>query len=429
MTKSEQTKPNLKKTPAGGGAVETYLAPPPPSNGKVVGIDCHPDTFTAAVFVGQTPHDARKIESRENLSLDALLQWASAQLSAKDIILMEAGSNSFELCKRLGALGLRAFVLESCHVGKHVKTYADNDKMAAARIALVYLAGNAPCVWVPDDKTLERRQLFHAYRNAVKEETAATNSLKGFLNQHGIRLGKHSPKDKKTPEWVASQKPFSDLNKQLLDTHWKRIAQAQERRKLLYRLICDEMTGDPFMMRCMKLLGIGIVSAFGLLAIIGDIHRFDTPAKLVAYIGLNPGQRQSGTSKYIRLGVGHRGRGDIRGILTQCAQAVLRRGMNTPLGKWGWQLFARKGNRNVAVAAIARKLVVQVWHLLRGNPPVSLESDGGLRLKLAKLVSHLGKALRQKHALGNSITEAITTLVARCNNQQSAASTPNPIPA
>ena len=30
-------------------------------------------------------------------------------------------------------------VLESCHVGKHAKTYADNDKMAAARIALVFL--------------------------------------------------------------------------------------------------------------------------------------------------------------------------------------------------------------------------------------------------------------------------------------------------
>jgi len=46
---------------------------------------------------------------------------------------MEAGSNSFELHRRLLALGLRAVVMESCHVGKHAKTYADNDKMAAAR--------------------------------------------------------------------------------------------------------------------------------------------------------------------------------------------------------------------------------------------------------------------------------------------------------
>ena len=28
---------------------ETYLAPPPPSKGRIIGLDCHPDTFTAAV--------------------------------------------------------------------------------------------------------------------------------------------------------------------------------------------------------------------------------------------------------------------------------------------------------------------------------------------------------------------------------------------
>jgi hypothetical protein len=142
-----------------GVEAETFLAPPPPPDGNIIGLDCHPDTFTAAVFVGQTPHDARKLTSKENLSMQALLDWAKAELTPKDIILLEAGSNSFEVCRRLGKQGLRACVLESCHVGKHAKTYADNDKMATARIALVYLAGNAPCVWVPDEQSRERREL------------------------------------------------------------------------------------------------------------------------------------------------------------------------------------------------------------------------------------------------------------------------------
>ncbi|MES2570179.1 MAG: hypothetical protein V4710_09015 [Verrucomicrobiota bacterium] len=50
----------------------------------------------------------------------------------------------------------------------------------------------------------------------------------------------------------------------------------------------------------------------------------------------------------------------MRNLLMQAAQAVLRVGRNTTLGKWGWKLFARKGARNIAVAAVARKLVVQV---------------------------------------------------------------------
>lgn len=403
-----------KKSPGEGGMTETYLAPAPPSNGKIIGLDCHPDTFTAAVFVGQTPHDARKTGSRENLSLEALLKWASAELAPQDIILLEAGSNSFEVCKRLGNLGLRACVLESCHVGRHAKTYADNDKMAAARIALVYLAGNAPCVWVPDEQSRERRELLHAYRKAVSEHTAASNSLKAYLNGHGIRLGKHNPGQQATTLWVARQRVWSSLQTNILEEHFSRIAAAKERRGRLYRMIGVEMSGDPPMLRCMQVLGVGIVSAFALLAVIGDIRRFHSPEKLVAYIGLNPGQRQSGRGKDLRLGVGNRGRGDIRHLLIQGAQAVLRSGRHTLLGRWGWKLFARKGSRNVAVAAVARKLLVQVWHLLQGNPPTARETDQSFRLKLHKLAVALGCAVRQTSGLGQSLATAVKTLLLRC---------------
>jgi len=416
MTKTYILKTPTQTVPTERSAVETYLAPPPPSKGKIIGLDCHPDTFTAAVFVGQTPHDARKIGSRENLSLEALLKWAAAELTPQDIILMEAGSNSFELCKRLTSLGLKACVLESCHVGKHAKTYADNDKMAAARIALVYLAGNAPCVWVPDEQTRERRELLHAYRKAVGDQTAATNSIKAYLNGRGIRLGKHSLDEKGTSQWILEQANWSALQKNILAEHLANITESKERRKRLYRLIAAEIATDPTMMRCMKILGVGIVSAFALLAVIGDIGRFHSPEKLVAYIGLNPGQRQSGKGKDIRLGVGRRGRGDIRHLLIQGAQAIMRSGRNNPLAQWGWKLFARKGNRNVAVAAIARKLLVQVWHLLHGNPLLGLESDTSFRVKLQKLAVALGATLRTGIGLGKTLQESIKTLLLRCQN-------------
>jgi transposase len=151
---------------------EIYTAPPPPEKGRVIGLDCHPDTYTAAVFQGQTPHNARKLTTRENLTLEKLLNWATTEFNREDLFLMEAGTNSFEIHRRLLAKGLRAVVLESAHVGKHAKSYADNDKMAAARIALVYLSGNAPCVWVPDMLSCERRELLHAYLNAVGHQTA-----------------------------------------------------------------------------------------------------------------------------------------------------------------------------------------------------------------------------------------------------------------
>jgi transposase len=304
-------------------------------------------------------------------------------------------------------------VLESAHVGKHAKTYADNDKMAASRIVLVYLAGNAPCVWIPDDLSTQRRELLHAHQKAVSDHTAASNSLKGYLNQFAIRLGKRGLKDERSREWIASQRDWSELQKELLSDYFGELDNQAERRKRLHRLIAREVCAEPLMLRCMKLLGIGVINAFALLAIIGDVRRFERPEKLVAYLGLNPGQRQSGHGKNIKLGVGKRGRADIRHLLIQGAQAILRMGKATPLGQWGWKLFARKGNRNTAVAAVARKLVVQVWHLLSGNAPTIVEPNKSLTIKLQKLIVILGKSMRAEMGLPISLAECVLELQRR----------------
>ena len=405
----EPKKKERPRTPEEGRreGIETYLAPPLPSKGRIIGLDCHPDTFTAAVFKGSTPHDARKISSHPDMSLKKLLDWAARDFTRDDLFLMEAGSNSFEIHRRLLALGLRAVVMESCHVGKHAKTYSDNDKMAAARIALVYLAGNAPCVWIPDPVTCERRELLHAYNKAVTDHTAATNALKGYLNQFAIRPGSRGLGLERTHAWILGQRDWTPLQRELLTDAFTEHDNQAARRKRLLRLIGRQVSAEPLMLRCMKLLGIGIINAFALIAIIGDIRRFETPAKLVAYIGLNPGQRESGRGKNIKLGIGKRGRGDMRRLLVQGAHAVLRMGRGTPLGKWGWKLFARKGQRNIAVAAVARKLLVQVWHALMGNPPDAMETDNSFTTKLRKLTVTLGKVLRAELSLPGNLDACV----------------------
>ena len=407
---------NLQKTPSEDGMIATaeiYAAPAPPDKGRVIGLDCHPDTFTAAVFKGQTPHDARKLASRCDISLEELLNWVAKEFTREDIFLMEAGSNSFEICRRLHSLGMRAVVLESCHVGKHAKTYADNDKLAAARIVLVFLAGNAPCVWIPDPQTCERRELLHAYQSTVSSSTGAINTLKSYLSQFGIRPGSRGLQKESTRRWVTQQREWSEMQTALLSDYFAHLDAQNERRNRLRIMINQQVIAEPLMLRCMKLLGIGVINAFALLAIIGNVKRFERPEKLVAYIGLNPGQRQSGRGKNIKLGVGKRGRSDLRALLTQGAQNVLRTGVHTPLGKWGWKLFARKGVRNTAVAAVARKLVVQVWHLLSGNPPIALEAEKRLTLKLQRLAVELGKNVRVQIGLPFSLQECVIELQRR----------------
>ncbi|HEU4679656.1 MAG TPA: transposase [Terrimicrobiaceae bacterium] len=203
------------------------------------------------------------------------------------------------------------------------------------------------------------------------------------------------------------------MQREILGEYFGDLDGSKERRRRLYRLIAAEMSVEPRMLRSLKVLGVGLINAFALLSVIGEVRRFERPEKLVAYIGLNPGQRQSGTGKNVKLGVGKRGRGDIRHLLIQGAQAVLRSGRATALGQWGWKLFARKGSRHVAVAAVARKLLVQVWHLLSGHPPIALETHKSFTLKLHKLAAALGAPLRRQLGLGDSLSSCIHTLQSR----------------
>ena len=49
----------------------------------------------------------------------------------------------------------------------------------------------------------------------------------------------------------------------------------------------------------------------------------------------------------------------------------------------------KKGCKNIAVAAVARKLTVAIWHLLRGHFTPLLELNEHLETKLTKLATTL----------------------------------------
>ena len=61
-----------------------------------------------------------------------------------------------------------------------------------------------------------------------------------------------------------------------------------------------------------------------------------------------------------------------------------------PLHKWGLKLALKK-HRNLAVAAVARKLVTAIWHLLKGHFTPLLEMTKQLQLKLSVIAGILGK--------------------------------------
>jgi transposase len=378
----------------------------------VVGIDIHPDMFTASMLAGLTNREASVVKRFKDIPTEELERWARKHLIKGDIVLFEAGNNSFEAVRRLEALGLTACVLESRQIGQIADSFLDNDVIASERIARAYLTGMTKVVWVPDDVTAERRELLHAYNKAQQSETRAVNALKSYLNQFHIRLGGKNPRLERNRLWVEEQREWSPLQKKILDSCFDALTFATAQTEEFYQMICREVIADPMMCGCLRILGIGPINAFAIVATVGDINRFSSPGKLVNYLGLHPGRKTSGKQTDVKKGIGLRGRKEMRTLLIQGAQAVMRQKQgSSTLRDWGWRLFLRKGNRNVAVAAVARKMTIQLWHLLKGHGSTFEEQVDSLKLKLTKILRKLGKEFRQQLELPANTAHCVEVIM------------------
>lgn len=100
---------------------------------------------------------------------------------------------------------------------------------------------------------------------------------------------------------------------------------------------------------------------------IDDPHRFDTGRQVSADTGLIPEQRQSGQTK--RLGaITKRGSRLWRGALVEIAWMLLR------FNPWALEVYNRiyarqKTRKKTAIVAVARKLLVCCWAMLKHNQP------------------------------------------------------------
>lgn len=359
---------------------------------RVIGFDSHPDSFTAAVLKGPTPAAAVVEKIFNKVPMHRLQSWAKKNSTAEDLFVLEASGNSFQVVRGLNAIERKALVLESCHLGKLKEAHANNDKISAVRIGKAYLAGTAKEVWVPDAKTQEWRDWFHAHCKATKRLTQMQARLRSYLSDNGVRLKKGTllvnvseveKQIRQTREWSARQW-------QVIQILLEDLRHANQQRQHWRSLISQEVLSEPNLLALVRLCGVREMVAFALGAFIGDIGRFSHPKKLVKYAGLNPAFDDSGNSQWSG-GVGGHGNRCLRCALIEGAQAILRSSKN-PLARWGKRLLARKGATNLVVCAMARKLIVAAWYLMTGRWTTLEEIDPGLSLKIGKIISQVGDA-------------------------------------
>ena len=160
----------------------------------------------------------------------------------------------------------------------------------------------------------------------------------------------------------------------------------------------------PAAARLAEIPGVSPMLARAIIAEVGlDMARFPTAGHLVSWAGLCPSARQSGTRT--RAGKKGQGNGYLRASLGQGAIGAARTA--TFLGERYHRIARRRGKAKAQVA-VARSILVIIWHLLKD--PAARYTDLGPGYYQARL--DIGRKLRnhirQIQALGFDVTIAKT---------------------
>jgi len=113
--------------------------------------------------------------------------------------------------------------------------------------------------------------------------------------------------------------------------------------------------------------GVGDQTSFQLLAELGDLRRFTDVRQVVALVGLNPQQRQSGRSVHYTAGIARMGRSSLRAALY--LPAVVAKRHNPVLSAFAERLTAQGLAPKAVIVAVMRKLLHLAYGVIHSNRP------------------------------------------------------------
>jgi transposase len=256
---------------------------------------------------------------------------------------------------------------------------------AAAVLAKLYAGGFLPEVWVPDGRTGALRRQVSRRTQLVRQRTRIKNIVQSILHAHLVPPCPHADLfGANGRAWLAAQALPED-ERLAVERHVRTLDGMLADLRAVERDIARHALDDEGVRRLMTIPGIDMVVAVGLAAAIGDVARFASAEKLVAYLGLNPSVRQSGEGPARHGRIAKQGRGHARGMLVEAAWAAAR--SPGPFRAFFRRISARRG-QHVAAVATARKLAVLAWRLLtRGEdyvwarPALQARKQRGLELR------------------------------------------------
>lgn len=328
----------------------------------------------------------QRCDFRIDADRQSILGFA-ASLTEGDAVALEATFHSWAIWSLLSGHGTRVVVANSMQVKAIAHARVKTDKIDAHILAQLLRADFIPEVQMPDVATWELRQLMTHRQLLVRQRTAARNAVCGILNRKLLTPALKELFGPSGRRWILAQH-YTDIERLMLDNDLAHLDALDERLGVIDAKLRELASHSLNVKLLMTIPGVNVTVAIGLVAAIGDIDRFDSPQQLASYFGLVPRVYQSaGTCHH--GGITKQGRSQARWLAVEAAHCMVNSG--APLTA-SYHRLRRKKSHNVAVVALARKLVVVAWHLLTRQEPYRYAPARRTRAKLRRVSPGLAPA-------------------------------------
>ena len=272
-----------------------------------------------------------------------------------------------DLCEEHGIGTLVCSTNEEAWKWKNVKRKTDKDD--ALRLAEMTLLKKLQPVHVPSRAVREHRTLIKYRKTLVQRINRIQNGIRSLFGNRGIEIARGAQAWHTGREFINScRQPLAECShaelwRGQLDLELTQLDALSEQLADVERRLDAIAKEDDRIQRLRTIPGVGPRTAEVLVATLDDPARFKNARQVSAYIGLVPRQYQSGeTDRHGRIT--KRGSRLLRTMLVECAWASLR------YNAWARATYdrihgAQKTRKKKAAVALARKIAVVAWSMLK----------------------------------------------------------------
>ncbi len=282
-----------------------------------------------------------------------------AQFPRGTVVGIEATLPAYWFERLLEKLGQQLWVGDAARIRAYEVRDQKHDPRDAENILDLLQAGRFPRIWVPTLGERDLRQLLVHRLKQVRARTQVKNQLHYLAMSQGLCRKRKlwSAKGRAELEGLALLPWAARRRKELLEE----LDRLDEQVRELDRAVEEAGREREEVALLRTHPGVGMVVALAFVLTVGPIERFPHSRKLVSYWGLNPREHSSGGRQ--RLGaISKQGSTLMRWLLVEAAQTAAR--FDPELRRIYQRLKSRR-NSGVAKVAVARRLAVRLYWMLR----------------------------------------------------------------